>query len=270
MPFSTVRSMRVGTITVPGFMAGAVTEHRVEWGVWAFLVECEGTTILFDGGLVGDMDGTDAYVAAVLGAGFGYTGGDASAVHSALANLDVRPEDIDIAVLSHLHHDHAGALDWIPRAAVWVHAAELEVLLSPYAKQVAPSWQVTPGTRRSIDRLASTNRLVVWKGGSTNLSETVQLVLVGGHTRGSVALLADVRLGWRVGLLGDLLPTEAHVKQGIIPTNALDAYSTIRSVARMLDSAHEVWPGHAIDGPVVSASSVGSWPLANEWRGRDD
>lgn len=269
MTFCNVTPMRIGAVAVPGFMAGAVKSHRVELGVWAFLVESGKTRILFDGGLVADMDVTQTYVTDAMGAEFGYLGAEAAAVQSALAALGVGPEDIDVAVVSHLHHDHAGALQWLPRAKVWVHAAELEDLQSPYAKMVAPDWQITRGTRDSLDDLASSGRLVAWDVQSVPLSDAVELVRVGGHTRGSVALIGTVRSDWRVGLLGDLLLTEAHVLLGIVPSTAQDWYATIRSTAYLLKTANELWPGHAAEGSVLSAAAAPSWPPASEWTKND-
>jgi len=266
MTFCNVTPIRMGSVAVPGFMAGAVNQRRIELGVWAFLVESGGARILFDGGLVGDMDVTHTFVTDTLGAEFGYLGAEPAALQSALAALGVGPEDIDVAVVSHIHHDHAGALQWLPRAEVWVHAAELEILQSPYARVVAPDWQITPGTRHTLDDLASSGRLVAWDGQSVSLSDSVELVRVGGHTRGSVALLGTVRSNWRVALLGDLVLSEAHIQHGIVPTTALDSYRTIRSIAQLLETANELWPGHAAKGPVLATAAADSWPSADEWR----
>jgi N-acyl homoserine lactone hydrolase len=43
-----------------------------------------------------------------------------------LAKVGVRPEDIDIVVLTHLHFDHAGAFDAFPNARILVQRCEYE------------------------------------------------------------------------------------------------------------------------------------------------
>lgn len=266
MTYCTIIPLRIGEITIPGFMAGLVKQPRTELGVWAFLVEAGEKKILFDGGLVADIEITHRFVDEALGPGFGYAAGDEASVRRAIGAHGLEADDIDVAVVSHLHHDHAGALDWLPRAQVWVHAHELEVLDSPYVMNVIPTWQITPGTRATLAKLESQSRLVTWDGERENLADGVELLRVGGHTKGSVALVGDVCADRRVALLGDLLLTEVHLQQGAVPTTALDAYETIRSVSRLLASADELWPGHAAAGPVEAAAAAGSWPRPIEWR----
>lgn len=254
---------------MPGFMAGAARSEQVDLGVWAFLVLVGEKRILFDGGLVDDSDITHRFVEQSLGPTFGYTGADETAVKEALASNGLAPADIDVYVVSHLHHDHAGALGWLPRAKVWVHTDEIRVLDSPYVKNLIPDWQVTPGTRRALDGLVSDDRLVSWDGERFELCDGVTLFRVGGHTKGSVALVGQVEPDWRVGLLGDLVLTELQLVEGAVPAAALDAYETIRSVAVLVESADELWPGHAVDGSVLSSKVADSWPTVVEWR-KDD
>ena len=206
MTYCTITPLRIGEITVPGFMAGLVKQPRTELGVWAFLVEAGEKKILFDGGLVADIEITHRFVDEAIGPGFGYAAGDEASVRRALAAHGLGAEDIDVAVVSHLHHDHAGALDWLPRAQVWVHAHELEVLDSPYVMNVIPTWQITPGTRATLAKLESQSRLIAWDGERENLADGVELLRVGGHTKGSVALVGDVCADRRVALLGGSSP----------------------------------------------------------------
>ena len=50
-----------------------------------------------------------------------------------LAQLGLKPADISVVVLSHLHLDHAGGAHFFPRAKVYVQQEELEWVLSDYA-----------------------------------------------------------------------------------------------------------------------------------------
>ena len=50
-----------------------------------------------------------------------------------LAQLGLKPADISVVVLSHLHLDHAGGVHFFPRAKVYVQQEELERVLSDYA-----------------------------------------------------------------------------------------------------------------------------------------
>ena len=53
--------------------------------------------------------------------------------NSRLAQLGLKPADISVVVLSHLHLDHAGGAHFFPRAKVYVQQEELEWVLSDYA-----------------------------------------------------------------------------------------------------------------------------------------
>ena len=50
-----------------------------------------------------------------------------------LAQLGLKPADISVVVLSHLHLDHAGGVHFFPRAKVYVQQEELGRVLSDYA-----------------------------------------------------------------------------------------------------------------------------------------
>ena len=266
MSFCSIAPLRIGDVSVPGFIAGNSLDPMITLGVWAFLVESDAGTILFDGGLVADAQVTHDHVRRTLGPEYGYKQADESALRKALFSLGVSPEDIDIAIVSHLHHDHAGAIGWLPRARIMIHADELETLRSPYAHQILPSWQVTPGTKTTLKKLDDQDRIHSWSGHSMKVSDAVELFLVGGHTMGSVALLGRDREERVVGLVGDLALTELHIEQGLIPATALNAYDTIRSLTALVGSTDVLWPGHAIEGSVPSTVSAAVWPSTPEWR----
>ena len=51
-------------------------------------------------------------------------------VVSRLSTLGVRPEEIDHVVVSHLHFDHAGGLQFFPHATIYVQETELRFAVS--------------------------------------------------------------------------------------------------------------------------------------------
>ena len=55
-------------------------------------------------------------------------GGD---VVSQLGKLGLAPADVDAVIVSHLHFDHAGGLEFVKHADVYVQAAELAVARRP-------------------------------------------------------------------------------------------------------------------------------------------
>ena len=55
-------------------------------------------------------------------------------VLTALAGLDLTPDDIDVVVCSHLHPDHCGCNAFFTRATVVMHAREIEAARKPGAQ----------------------------------------------------------------------------------------------------------------------------------------
>lgn len=56
-------------------------------------------------------------------------------VVSQLASIDLRPEDVDHVVLSHMHFDHVSALALFRHAPIWVQRTELAFARAPSAYQ---------------------------------------------------------------------------------------------------------------------------------------
>jgi glyoxylase-like metal-dependent hydrolase (beta-lactamase superfamily II) len=50
---------------------------------------------------------------------------------NAIKKVGVNPEDVDLVVLSHLHHDHAGAVGAFPNATYIVHRTEYNYAMRP-------------------------------------------------------------------------------------------------------------------------------------------
>ncbi len=94
--------------------------------IHAFLLDTGAGKILFDTGCVSDcMDGawpeamcTNPYIPS--------PGGDLT---ERLAQLGVKPEEIDYVVVSHLHLDHAGAVHLFKNAKVFVEKNEYEQVM---------------------------------------------------------------------------------------------------------------------------------------------
>ncbi len=95
--------------------------------IHAFLLQTGATNILFDTGChPRAIDG--AWPEALRGNPF--VPGDGGALLTRLAQLGLRPEDIDHVIVSHLHLDHAGGVHLFPQAQVFVQQEELEHVLA--------------------------------------------------------------------------------------------------------------------------------------------
>jgi len=145
-----------------------------------------------------------------------------------LAETGLRPEDIDLVVVTHLHFDHCGALVTVgrdgeltplfPRARHVVQARELQAWRQPDPRS-KPSYKP-----ENLAVLEQSQRLQVVDGES-ELAPGIRVQLTGGHTAGHQAVYvtdqeqtvvftgdflfmrAFLKVNWVSGL--DLFPLEA-------------------------------------------------------------
>lgn len=143
--------------------------------------------------------------------------GSHHALLDSLAALGVKPEDIDVIVLSHLHFDHAGGLltPWaegkapelvFPRAAYVVGAEAWERACHPHARDRA---SFIPELQPLLE---ATGRLEVVRGESSEtLGEGYTFFVSHGHTPGLLLTRVARAPGGPITFMGDLVPGAAWV-----------------------------------------------------------
>ena len=163
----------------------------------------------------------------------------------ALRILGVDPGAIKDVVLTHLHYDHAGNLGLLPDARFHVQDAELEYVTGrcmcygPLRHAYSVEHVVEMVRRVYADR-------VVFHAGDTALFPGVELMLIGGHTRGLQAVRVHTARGWVV-LASDASHFYENMEQDRpfpIVYNVADMLAGYRKVAAAADSASHIVPGH--------------------------
>jgi glyoxylase-like metal-dependent hydrolase (beta-lactamase superfamily II) len=122
----------------------------------------------------------------------------------ALANKGIRPEEIDTIVLTHLHFDHIGNTELFPSARFFVHESEIPMLISPprFATFYYREW--THKLTRIADRLTPIT-------GNFKLTKNIELIRVGGHAPGQLAVLVQTG-NVRVCLASDFLYNYSNLR----------------------------------------------------------
>lgn len=170
--------------------------------VW--FIEGEDQNILIDTGL-GDCD---EIMALQAGYGIDYiaTKTKEQEIVTALAKKGLKPEDIDIVVLTHLHFDHIGNNELFTNARFIVQKDEVPFLINPpkFATFYYREWQ------HKITAIS--DRLDIIEG-NLRLSKNIELLKVGGHVPGQMVVMAETKLG-KVCLASDFLYNYTNVRQG--------------------------------------------------------
>lgn len=152
--------------------------------VW--LIEGEDKTILIDTGL-GDCDEIMA-MQGRYGIDYIATKSKDEEIVAALAQKGLKPEDIDVVALTHLHFDHIGNNELFSKARFVVQKDEVPFLVSPppFATFYYREWQ---------HKLTSISDRLDIVEGNYRLSKNVELIKVGGHAAGQMIVMVKTALG---------------------------------------------------------------------------
>lgn len=153
--------------------------------------------------------------------------------------LGLRPDDVSLVVLSHLHYDHAGGAELFPRSELIVQKDEYSYANYP-ASFFAPFYY-----RKNFDLPGYRWRLL---DGDTELAPGLTILRSDGHTPGHQSLMVELPQTGPVILTGDACYWREHLEQervpGVVwnPTLALHSIKRLKTLARLTRS--RIFPGH--------------------------
>lgn len=205
-------------------------KNRIELGLNCLLIRSGDQTVLVDTGVGTKPDRN-------MRANYGMRAGK---LVENLALQGVRPEDVDLVILTHLHFDHAGGctrfgrggsepIPVFPRATHLVQRADWqeatvtnERTRSAYNPQDFTSLELS-GQLELLD-------------GDTELLPGLWVRITGGHTAGHQCVLLESE-GVRAACFGDVMPTPDHLPLNYLTSFDLYPQESVESKRALLEEA---------------------------------
>lgn len=163
----------------------------------------------------------------------------------ALASLDVRAEDVQDLILTHLHYDHAGNVDAFPNARIHLQDAEMNYATGRYMCHEALRHFFSVDDVTTVLRRVYSEQ-VQFHDGDSVLRPGVELYRIGGHTAGLQVVRVHTRRGWIV-LASDAL----HYYQNYESDNPFPGIFNVgemmegyRRLTSLVDTPDHIVPGH--------------------------
>jgi glyoxylase-like metal-dependent hydrolase (beta-lactamase superfamily II) len=163
----------------------------------------------------------------------------------ALALFDIRAEDVEDVILTHLHYDHVGNFDRFSKARFHLQEPELAYATGKYMRHPFLSHAFEVEDVVGMVRLNYRGR-VMFHGGDAELAPGLRLHLAGGHSAGLQFVSVHTERGWVV-LASDVTHYYENMESGRPFTttfhigDTLEGYDKLRAVA---PSPEHIVPGH--------------------------
>ena len=168
----------------------------------------------------------------------GFPGGKTiQTLEEGLGKWGAKPEDIDIVLFTHLHHDHIALAPQFKNARFIAQKAELEE---------APKWNDYPLYKGAFPEDMISAVKIEPVEGDTQIVDGIDVLLTPGHTAGTQSVAINTSKGKAIiygacSVLANFEPDEAARQKGMlvvppaIHLNLLDAYDSQVRVKEMAD-----------------------------------
>ena len=168
----------------------------------------------------------------------GFPGGKTiQTLEKGLGRWGVKPEDIDIVIFTHLHHDHIALAPQFKNARFIAQKAELEE---------APKWNNYPLYKGAFPEDMISAVKIETVEGDTTIVDGIDVLLTAGHTAGTQSVVINTSKGKAIiygacSVRANFEPNEAAKQKGmtVIPPaihlNVVDAYDSQARVKKMAD-----------------------------------
>lgn len=163
----------------------------------------------------------------------------------ALSKIDLEPEDIDVVILTHLHHDHYLNVFKCINADIYVQEEEVKFAIIPHK-----IWHGVYDSESALKLLKVKNLRLI--RGDADVVEGVKILFTPGHTVGGQSVSIETNKG-RIIIAGlcclmeNFFPSKSlSEKMDVVPpgihTNVMQAYDSmirLRKIAKHIIALHD-------------------------------
>jgi len=157
-----------------------------------------------------------------------------------LSKAGVKPEDIDVLILTHLHWDHVGEVTKFPNAQFIISKEEFRCALDPlpclYVGYEALQIGMEPLFLKVIDRIKTVDMV------EKEVVEGIKIIPLPGHTPGSIGVVVETDLGPYV-IAGDAAPKYGNLEgapQERLPYLMSGVYTDMHAMWRSFELIDEI------------------------------
>lgn len=217
----------------------------IELPINVFVIKHRDGLVLFDTGLDPAIVSDPNYVDSAIGRFFmrrvfRLTIGPDDTVAKNLDRLNLRAEDVNTVVVSHLHFDHIGGIADVPQAELLVSRDEWQQLSEPHPDRdyfFRDHIQLPGANWQPIDFTATEDPLLAPFGGCYDVmgDGTLMLLPTPGHTVGSLSMLVRSDDCPPLLLIGDLSYAVELLMRDQLPGIYADKSELLASFAKVRD-----------------------------------
>ena len=228
-----VRYATLPAFRVSGLIAGADTSRRLDIAMMVWLLKGpDGRNVLVDAGFH-----RDNFIQR-------WRPKDFTTPAEAVARAGVKPEAITDVIVSHVHWDHMGGIDLVPKARVWIQREEFEYHLD--SAGIVKNRAMDAGDAKMLAQVAREGRLMLVDGDAKEIIPGITVYTGGKHTFASQYAAVRIASGTAVIASDNMYLYENLTRRAPI-AQTLDSASNLRAQKRMTTLASDprlIVPGH--------------------------
>mgnify|MGYP000335400306 CR=1 FL=1 len=164
-------------------------------------------------------------------------------IEAQLAKAGVKPEEIEIVILTHLHWDHLGNVTKFPNAEFIVSEEELQFALHPLPPQCVAYEALQIGMESLFLKVIERIKTVEMK--EKEIVEGVRVIPLPGHSPGSMGVVVDTEKGPYV-ITSDAVFTYENLKglpQEQLPYLMTGIYTDMQAMWKSFERIDEIVKG---------------------------